>query len=501
MKSFEQRIGSSVAAVLAAGTLFGGCAGGAVTSPGNRGAVVPAELYGEGPNILFLLADDLNYDSVGAAGNSVVRTPHIDSIAEKGTRFTQAHIRGSICGAVCMPSRAMIMTGKDLYDVHKEGAYIPAEDTTLPEHLLEAGYRTFGTGKWHNGREAYARSFSDGGNIFFGGMADHYATPVHDFDPRGRYRGAADRPDRHSSELFADAAVDFLQEHTDERPFMMFVSFTAPHDPRTAPQRWHDAYPLESIPVGPDFLPSPPFDTGELDIRDENLAPFPRTHEIYREHHSGYYAMISHMDEQIGRILGALAETGKADNTIIVITSDNGLSVGRHGLMGKQHLYEESIRVPLILAGPGIPDGEVRDASCFLQDIFPTLCDLTGLEKPQSLTFGRSLVPSLAEAKLRGREEMVFGYKNLMRGIKRDSWKLVLYNVNGVQSRQLFSLKDDPDEMKNLAGVEAHHQTESEMEQLLYQKMRSNGDFCDPDSRYWGHKWRLSWDEALKLYP
>ena len=434
----------------------------------------------ERPNILFFFADDQRFDTVGALGNDDIRTPALDALVREGTAFTHAHIMGGSCGAVCMPSRAMLMTGRTLFHLDRQGQDIPADHVLLGELLRRHGYVTFGTGKWHNGTASYARSFSAGAEIFFGGMDDHWNVPACDFDPTGRYPEAREhsrsldtwydengrpfkrvhtnrqvfdhtRAGRHSSDLFGDAAVEFLRSHDGDQPFFLYVSFMAPHDPRETHPQYHELYDPERMPLPESFTPEHPFDNGDLQVRDEHLAPFPRTEESVRRQLADYYAMISHLDAQIERVLGVLEETGRAGNTIIVFAGDNGLAVGRHGLMGKQNLYDHSVRVPLILHGPGVPRGETRAAFCYLLDIYPTLCDLIGVEIPDSVE-GRSLAPVLHTAGTQVRDRLHFAYKGIHRGVRDERLKLIEYVVGDERHTQLFDLEADPFELKNLAG-------------------------------------------------
>ena len=404
------------------------------------------------PNVLFFFTDDQRFDTIAALGNEDIITPNLDALVAGGTTFTHAHIMGGSCGAVCMPSRAMLMSGRTLFHIDEQGQNIPAEHVMMPEAFRTAGYPTFGTGKWHNGTQAYARAFSHGAKIFFGGMNDHWNVPVAEFDPTGEYpkERRCCRRGRHSSDLFSDEAVRFLLDYKDDRPFFMYVSYMAPHDPRETHKRFHDMYDPEKIPLPQSFMSGHPFDNGELVIRDEKLAGFPRTPEEIRRHIAEYYAMITHADAAIGRVLLVLKESGHADNTIVVFAGDNGLAVGRHGLMGKQNLYDHSVRVPLIFSGPGIPEGRKSEAFCYLLDIFPTLCDLTGVGIPESVE-GRSLVPAMRDGDERIRETLLFAYKWIHRGVRDERYKLIEYLVNGKRTTQLFDLQEDPNELRNLA--------------------------------------------------
>lgn len=436
------------------------------------------------PNILFLFTDDQRFDTIRALGNKEIITPNIDGLVRQGTRFTNAYIMGSMRGAVCMPSRAMLLSGKNLFDLVDKGRTIPAEHPMLPEVLRKAGYVTFGTGKWHNEKEPFARSFTAGANIFFGGMWDHYRVPIHDFDPTGKYpeEERYRKEGRHSSELFSDAAIEFLHNHWDDKPFFVYVSYTAPHDPRTAPKKYHDMYDPAKIRLSGNFMPEHPFDNGQMKIRDEKLAAWPRTPEEIRKHIADYYAMITHVDAQIGRVLTALKRTGHAENTIIVFSADNGLAVGRHGLMGKQNLYEHSVHVPLIISGLGIPKGQRRDALCYVHDIYPTLCELVGVTVPASVK-SKSLVPVLREPKKKIRDTLFFAYKDIQRGIRDERYKLILYSVKGKRTAQLFDLQVDRWELTNLADDPKYVE---HMQRLTDELMRWKNELGDRSKLYEG---------------
>jgi len=437
------------------------------------------------PNVLFLFTDDQRFDALGVMCREL-KTPNMDRLVRGGVAFTHAHIMGSTRPAVCMPSRAMLMTGRSLFHITDDGGTIDPEHVTLPEAFRRAGYVTFGTGKWHNGKAAFARSFTHGGKIFFGGMSDHLKVPVFDFDPAGKYsREKRYIGKKFSSELFSDAVIEFLRDYKDNKPFFAYVSYTAPHDPRMAPEPYSAMYPPAKIPLPGNFLPEHPFDNGELKIRDEMLAPFPRTPSIVRKHIADYYAMISHLDAQIGRVLDTLKEIGHANDTIIAFAGDNGLAVGRHGLMGKQNLYEHSVRVPLAISGPGLPQGKTRDALCYLHDINPTLCELADVPIPSSVE-SRSLLPLLKGGQHAHRDSVFYAYRTFQRGVRQGNWKLIKYNVRSTQTTQLFDLQNDPLEMNNLAQGPKHSRHVTEMTDLLAQWMKRVNDPCDLNQPDWG---------------
>ncbi len=179
--------------------------------------------------------------------------------------------------------------------------------------------------------------------------------------------------------------------------------------------------------------------------------------EEIRRHQAACYAMITHVDAQIGRVLETLKKTGHADDTIIVFSADNGLAVARHGLLGRQNLYEHSVHVPLVFGGPGITKSRKRDAFCGLLDIHPTLCDLAGLDAPAGLE-GQSLAPAMRGQGRKGRESLFFAYKDVQRAVRDERFKLIEYNVAGQRTTQLFDLEDDLWELKNLARDGRHAQ-------------------------------------------
>ena len=417
------------------------------------------------PNVLLFFTDDQRFDTICALGNSQVHTPNLDALVASGTTFTHAHIPGGTCGAVCMPSRAMLHTGRTLFHIEREGQGIPCEHVALGEHFRDAGYDVFGTGKWHNGRGSYARSFSAGDEIFFGGMGDHWNVPACRFDPTGQYdktlplvedpfcsnKVTQRRCDHieagtHSTDLFVDGTIRFLRDRRSEAPFFLYVSLMVPHDPRTMPRRFLEMYDPSAIELPPNFRPEHAIDTGALRIRDELLAGFPRAPGEIRRHIAEYYAMISHLDDAFGRLVSELREIRELENTVIVFAGDNGLAVGQHGLMGKQNAYDHSVRVPLLFSGPGIPAGQRADALVYLLDIFPTLCDLAGLDTPGSVE-GKTLAPCLHDPSADMREMLYLAYADSIRGVTNGRHKLIEYACG---ASQLFDVSSDPWEQNDL---------------------------------------------------
>ncbi len=419
------------------------------------------------PNILFLVSDDQRADTISAYRNPHIQTPAMDRLVKSGFNFRNAYCMGSTHGAVCQPSRAMFLSGRTLYRVPMDLKGVKI----LPEVLGEAGYVTFGTGKWHNGKQSFARGFQKGTAVFLGGMSNHLKVPVVDLKLDGTV--TKQRPgEKFSSELFADAAIGFLKAHKGDRPFFAYVSFTAPHDPRMPPEEFLKMVDPAKLPLPENFLPQHPFHNGWMTGRDEALAPWPLTPEVMREQLAEYYGMVTHLDRELGRILKVLEETGHAKNTIIVFTSDQGLAVGSHGLLGKQNLYEHSMGTPLVISGPGIPAGS-SNALVYLYDLFPTLCELAGASLPEKVE-GMSLAPIWRGERDSIRGSLFTTYENLQRAVRDERWKLIRYPQ--INKTQLFDLKSDPHELKNLADDPSQARRVEELMKLLREWQEKTGD-------------------------
>jgi len=319
---------------------------------------------------------------------------------------------GSMAGAVCLPSRTMLATGLSLWHIPNGRAKeTPPDVPILPELLKRAGYLTF-----HHGKAGNACTFANAA-----------------FDTNIESRS-------HGNPLDA-------KTHTDPA----------------------------KLTLSKNFMPRHPFDNGDLWIRDEMLAPFPRPPEAMRRHLADYYAVCTYIDAQVGRLLEIIKDRGMTGNTIVIFSSDQGLAVGgRHGLMGKQNLYEH-VKPPLIFAGPGIPHGQ-SDALVYLFDLFPTICELAGAETPGKVE-GKSLLPIIRGEKDKVRDYLLGAYKATQRMVRDERWKLIKYHVGGEKHRQLFDLQADPDEVRNLAHDPAYAAQLARLEKLLE---RARAEFDDP---------------------
>ena len=416
------------------------------------------------PNILFIFADDQMFNSIGALENCPVKTPNLDKLMENGVSFSRTYNQGSYSQAVCIASRTMMVTGANLWKAaiySKKGNTVEKPEKYWPEYLKEAGYDTYMSGKWHV-NQINPKDIFDYTKDIRGGMARQteirYARSFEKdtpdtWSPYDKKFGGFWQGGKHWSEVLADNGVTFLEQaKSNEKPFFMYLAFNAPHDPRQAPKEYVDMYPLSEIKIPENFISEYPYNQyagAGRRLRDERLAPFPRTAYSIQVNRQEYYASISHMDAQIGRILEALESSGKADETYIIFTADHGLAVGDHGFMGKQNMYESSMRVPMIIVGPNLEKGKKVDAFVYLQDIMPTTLELAGIKKQKQIDFN-SLLP-LATGKVdKSSYPVVYGaYFGTQRMYRTEDYKMIVYpKANKVR---LYDMKNDPLEMHDLA--------------------------------------------------
>ncbi|WP_225046881.1 sulfatase-like hydrolase/transferase [Lacticaseibacillus kribbianus] len=459
------------------------------------------------PNILLMIADDQRFNTIHALGNAQIITPNFDKLVHRGTSFTEAFIPGGSSGAVCMPSRAMLHTGRYVTSWEDCGDDLPDSQPLLGEELQKGGYSTFGTGKWHNGTRSFARSFNNAGNVYFGGMWDHWNVPVNDYDPTGKYDHVlnftydpfstntvwhlpADRINvgKHSTDLFADTLIDQIRAHQGAtQPFFMYGAFMAPHDPRTMPDKYSAMYDPEQIELPDNYLPQHPFEFDIRGERDEQLEAYPRPISRVRQHLADYYAMITHIDDRVGDIVTALEETGQLDNTLIVYVADHGISLGQHGLMGKQNLYDNSIRIPMILAGPGIPKDHRVAGKALLLDMMPTLLEYAGLPVPDGV-FGHSLLPQIA-GQADGRDEVYLQFTDKIRGLVTPDYKLIEYRTKDGSHTQLFDRHLDPDEEVDLSYTAKAQPVIAAMRKRLREFAEVQGDLAfSQGQRFWARE-------------
>ncbi len=401
------------------------------------------------PNILHIHADDHRADGLGAFGHPMVKTPNLDTLVASGFTFTHCYTMGSMVGAVCQPSRTMMLTGKSWLRIPKPAG--GDAEKSLPKVMSRAGYET-----WHCGK---------GGNEYTTGLNAFDTNLIMDDHTVDLRRG--------SSERHADAAIKFLQTRKTDKPFYIYLAPPVPHDPRVAAPEFHGMYKASDVPLPPAFMPLHPFDNGEMTVRDEMLAPWPRTPEDTKQQLADYYACITGLDHHVGRIFAELKKSGQWDNTVIIFTGDNGLSIGEHGLFGKQNLYEfGGMHVPCVIAGPGIPKGK-SEAFIYLMDLFPTIAEYGGAKLPDDIE-GQSIAPIIAGKESKIRDLCYTGYRNCQRALRDQRWKLIRYPL--VDQTQLFDLQTDPHELTNLAANPEHAAKVVELTALLEKEMADHGD-------------------------
>lgn len=475
------------------------------------------------PNILVILTDDQAPFSLGAYGNTQSTTPNIDRLAKMGMRFDAAYQMGAFQGAVCTASRHMIMSGRTVWHIpgsrsrqsvidqmaagnsaaeNRRNAANPniprgLEKNTIGAVFNRAGYDTMRTCKRGNSYLAANKQF----------------TIVKEASCRG---GEKEK----GSDWHGDQVLAFLSEREKQaktsgsasKPFMIYFGLSHPHDPRNADPEILAKYgavnqltetsklnaQLPKLPVN--YLPKHPFHHGHPDLRDEVAVQGVRKKRdelTIRNEKGREYACIEGIDVQIGRVMSKLESIGELDNTYIIFTSDHGIAIGRHGLMGKQNLYEHSWRVPYIVAGPGIAANSTSTGNIYLLDTLATICDLAGIEIPTT-NEGISFKPVLKGKKDRIRDVLYGCYcggtKPGMRSIRKGDWKLIRYETldGKIKETQLFNLRENPNELliehhaielvrltgnqptamqRNLADDQAFAEKRKEMEALLRREM------------------------------
>jgi arylsulfatase A-like enzyme len=379
------------------------------------------------PNILFLLAEGQRADSIG---DPRARTPNLDRLAWQGVRFDRAYCMGSRAGSVCGSSRAMLLSGRGLFRLPENPIDLGEGLPLWPELLRRSGYRTFGAGQWHNGRRSFARCFDDGGAILFAGSGDPGELTVHDFDPTGEYANARRRAaDDDSSETLATRAVRFLEHYDGAQPFCLVVAFTAPRDPRTT-----------------------------------EVAPAPLADDDAR---------IAHLDSRIGRILDALEAAGRGRDTYVIFSSDHGPLPPSHGPGGGPNLYEHSMRVPLIVRGPGIVQGRSLPQLTYLHDLAPTMCALAGAPALARCD-GRDLSALLFGRPSAWRDSILTAHGDARRALCGERLKLI--EDPAAHRKQLYDLGSDPQETNDLSADPRYAGLLHALEGKLREEQRRAGE-------------------------
>ena len=446
--------------------------------------VLTVAAQNEKPNFLFVFADDMSLDTIGAMQRYNCKTPHLDKLMASGASFNRAYNMGAWGGAVCVASRAMLNSGLFVNKAQNGINEFPH----WSEIMKENGYKTYMTGKWHVPGQPRFDVVRDARGGMPKGSGYNRPKDMNDYlngwKPWDKAQGGFWSGGTHWSEVVGNHGVDFINEAAkDDKPFFMYIAFNATHDPRQAPKEFIDMYPLDSIEVPKSYLSNYPYDEemgcNPVGLRDERLMPSPRTEFAVKVHRQEYFALATHMDREIGRIFDALEKSGMKDNTYVIFTADHGLSVGHHGLVGKQSMYDHSMQVPFFIAGPGIKAEQEFNMPIYLQDAMATTLDLAMIAKPQHVQFN-SVMP-LIEGKKKVQYTPIYGkYTHTQRMIQDGDFKLIIYPT--IKVSRLYNTAKDPLEMKDLAKNPEYAAKIQELTIKLKKLMKDMDDDMDLDN-------------------
>lgn len=467
-------------------------------------------------NVLLITCDQLRADTLGCCGNSVIRTPKIDTLADRGTNFTKMFVAYPICA----PNRGTLATGRypSVHGLRQNGMALPKRELTFMEVLRQKGYATAAAGKMHFGPQWRfgddPRSLRDPGATLainpqpaptempWHGFTEAWITEDHRVGPYADYLKelgydpwadphsfsypqhqtvrSAFPAKHHQTTWITDRSIDFLRKQTGERPFLLWTSFVAPHHPFVVPAPYDTMY-------NPEGMPLPHFDEKEPERWPEKyLHKYLRTegsHEAigmnrlsdheWQRIRAYYYGSITHIDEEVGRLLGALEEKGMMEDTVIVFTSDHGEMLGDHHLLFKGTTYDEVTRVPFIVAEPGGRQS-VCDSLCCSIDVMPTLLDLAGVGIPASVQ-GKSLEPCLRSPGTTVRDCVLIETQFPdVRALRTDSELFSWHGPN--RQGELYDLDDDPFAQRNLWDMPKADRLQKRLLDIMVLEMAANTD-------------------------
>jgi iduronate 2-sulfatase len=435
------------------------------------------------PNVLLIMADDLNND-MGTYGHPLVKTPHIDRLARRGVRFDRAYTQFPLCS----PSRVSLLTGlrpdtTRVQDLMTDFRTILPDVVTLPQAFKRSGYAVARVGKIYH--------YGNPGDIGTSGLDDPKSWDVV-LNPRGidkdeetkltnltparglgstlAYYASPAADEEHTDGKVATETIALLEKHKDG-PFFIGAGFYRPHCPFIAPQKYFDMYPLDRIPAPPPFAEA----AGQTPPAALFTSPlnWGVNEQGQREVIRAYFASISFLDANVGRLLDALDRLKLADNTIVIFVSDHGYLLGERGQWMKQMLFERSARNPLVIAAPGVSArGRASSRVVELLDLYPTLTELAGVAAPPGL-HGRSLVPllrnpgaawnhpALTQVRRGGGGTLFNGYS-----VRNEKWRYTEWE-EGKRGVELYDEQKDPNEIRNLAADPSHARVVAEMQTLL----------------------------------
>ncbi len=443
------------------------------------------------PNVLVILTDDQRWDALGVVQREMgdqalfpwFETPHLDRLAAEGARFTNAFVTTSLCS----PSRASLLSGRYArrHQVLNNFTEYPDDLPSYPRRLQEAGYETAYIGKWHMGEDNDARRPGFDHWMSHRGQGNY-------FDNEFNINGTRQQIPGYYTTVVTDHAVEWLKR-AHARPWLLVVGQKAPHGGPIQPEP-RFAHALDGFPI------RKPVNYANYRAADGKPAWLEESLDTWHGHNGplydlkeydafvrAYLATLLSVDRSVGRIYEALGESGQLDDTVLVFTSDNGFVLGEHGRVDKRTMYEESIRIPLLVRAPRlVRPGTVVSQMVLNQDLAPSLLDIAGAQPLADVT-GRSFVPLLTGATSDWRRAFVyeynyekqFPYTPNVRGVRTDRWKLIRYpNGDGSADRftaELYDLQADPYERRNLIDDPAHADERQRMERLFDEASREAG--------------------------
>jgi len=418
-------------------------------------AASPLPAQGARPNIIFIISDDHHYQCLGAAGNPHIHTPNLDSLAACGVHFTNANISTPQCA----PSRGILLSGRESYqtglDCNSHLTFRNKGGPTVVEQMRQAGYETSLVGKWHIEPSPKECGFLQA-PLWMQPAAGPYRDPL----LRRRLSGDEEKVPGHITDLFTDAAIDMVRSA--QQPYLLWLAYTAPHTPWSVDEKYKQHYAGKGDALSP---PAHPPGGRKFDWET-------------------YYAVITHLDEAIGRLIGAVESAGQWENTLVVFLGDNGYLCGTKGLQGKVEAWEESVRVPMIVSGGQTRGRGKLEAPVASVDLPATFLDVAGV-KPAAPLAGASLREEIDTARSMrtesfaawddGRPEALLVPRAVepYRAVRARTHKLIVWQSG---RQMLFDLRSDPGEQKDLSADAAHAKTLSQLREALMRRMKHTGD-------------------------
>lgn len=434
----------------------------------------PLHAQSDRPHLIIMMTDDQRADALSCAGNQVLKTPNLDRLAKEGIRFRNMFVTN----ALCAPSRATLLTG--LYShshgvIDNQNRRLRQDQKILSDYLREAGYEVAFCGKSHLGGALRDRAW----DYYFG-----YRGQGQYLQPRiaEGVDGKDEIHDGYMDDVVTDKAVQWLKKER-QKPFCLFLFFKAPHRSWVRAPRHKDLFADVMVPK-PSTFDDPGIGKPKAFLEARNKIGMFKDITDYQSFMKDYYATLTAVDENVGKVISALQETGQLDRTAMLFTSDNGFFLGEWQRFDKRFMHEPSIRVPLIIRHPSrIKAGTLCDRMALNVDLAPTVLEIAGLSVPASM-HGRSLVPLFAQPEMPWRKDWLYEYFEYpdpshdvrkQRGIRTERYKLIHY-FNPPEEFELYDLHHDPEEKTNLHGRSEYAELEKQLLERMAELRRETGD-------------------------